>query len=267
MSFLLQLRALFTKKFTIILVSTLTSITLLQGLRLHQYMGIYEVRGNIIDFILFTIGGWESPNLFTFLLTWFCLNFIFLYASVRSRIVIENFSEFLTTRHRNRVCTWLSNCVTQFIIALILFIMYFFIVVGVGMIIFDGKIEISAYTQEFYSNWVSLLNVGVLKMAGIVFAIFVSGLYAIFIVSQVALLICRNTMQAIMSLAGIMLIGAISFIYMGLPRIFAIVLYTSTTSLAVVSSDVLQAILINIMIGVLSTILGGVYIRKIDMCY
>jgi len=263
----IQLRALFTKKFILILLSVLTSIALLQALRLHQYMQVYEVQGNIMDFLLFTIGGRENPTLFTFLLTWLSLSFLFLYVSARSRIVIENFSEFLVTRNRNRICAWISNCIAQLILSIILFTIYFLILIGIGAVGFDGSLTVSAYTREFYFDWALFLDIGFLRIVGIISLVFISGLYAIFTVEQVLLLICRNTMQALMSLAGIMMVGAISYIYMGAPRVLALTLYTSTVSLNAAGTDVLRAILMNIVLGGFFTILGGVCMRKRDMHY
>lgn len=257
---MLQLRSIFNKKFSSILLAVLTIISLLQALRLRQYFLVYELEGNLLDFILFTLGGWENPVLFTFVLTWICLSICFLLVSFSSCKVIDDLSELLVSRSKNRIHFWVSNCLTQFILSGLLFLFYATIVAVLGIFLFDISLTPSEYTFEFYNNWTNINLLTFIKIA----SMFISGLFAMFMIGQFILMVFSNKVKSIVFLLFVIIIGNLLYLFTDIPRIIAISFYISAVS-ALDSSSILSSLMLNLVISITAMIAGCMCIKKADI--
>lgn len=258
-----QLRTILKKKVYIFLTSIIALYFLLQGLRLRQYLYIYELKGNALDFLFFTIGGWESPTLFSFILSWLFLILSLIYISVISTASIEKCGVMIINRIQSRIKLWTTICIAQFLLSLIflgVMVIGYFIV---SYMLFDFNFNFSSYTFEFYESW-SKSNISLRMIVFFISIIFTSGLYSLFMLMQVILNLSLNKQSLYIGFIFLAIATAIFYVYTDLPRIFSIIFYPSTLSIEFDINRILLTLVYHIIISTTCMIIGGFIYRKKD---
>lgn len=256
-----QLRTILRKKVYLFLTLGIWIYFLLQGLRLRQYFYIYELKGNALDFLFFTIGGWESPLLFSFILSWILLTLSLLYLSVISSTSIEDFGAMIFSRIKSRISLWTTICITQFLLSLIFWVV---MVIGyfiVTYILFDFSFNFSSYTFEFYESWAK----GNISVGTIIFLIsitFTSGLYSLFMLMQVILNLSLNKRSLYTGFIFVSIATSIFHVYGNLPRIFTPLFYLSTVSMEFDIQKNLLVLASNLVVIITCIMIGGLLYRK-----
>lgn len=257
----IQLRAILNKKNFFLLIGCITLFFFFQGFRLQQIFYIYELKGNAFDFFLFTIGGYQSPLLFSFLIGWLVLNLVFLYTSVSSSTTIDNFGASLISRIPNRIKLWISICITQFLMTIFILFLMIVIYLIVSYLLFDFKFVFSPYTFEFYSS-VAKINLSINMIVLSIVTNFIIGLYSLFMLMHLFLNITLNKRYMYIIFLFICIFTSVFYIYIGLPKIFSPVFYPSTLSDNLSFNKVLSALGSNILISTLIIIIVGFIYRK-----
>ncbi|MGH0567370.1 hypothetical protein CN394_14325 [Bacillus anthracis] len=258
---IMQLRSIFTLKVNCILFFIFFTFSLLQGLRLKQYFLVYNLPGNSLDYILFSLGGWQNPFVFSSLLIWLLIILICLYISVISITNINNFVEFIINRINKRMNFWFANCISQLLICCILFIMIFIVNLILCAILFKVDWGFSTYSAEFYSNLVQKA-VPVHSIIFRITLIFISGLYALCMMLQVVLLLPFKKDSVYIIFVFLAMSMSVIYIYVELPRFFAFFFYPSGTSLLDNTNLLLHALKINVLVISISILVGGIVCRK-----
>lgn len=260
----LQLRSIFTKKTSIILLLFFIILAFLQGLRLRQYFLIYEVEGNVLDFLMFTVGGWQSPTLFTFILSWLLFMFIFLYFSLLSSTIVDQLFNYVLPRLRKRALIWGVTCMMQSILSVLLFLLFALLHLLIGCFLFENNWNFSTYSLQFYPDWVNA-SLSVKTILFRISVIFMSGLYALLMMLQTILLFPLNKTYLYISFVLVGIGTSIAYVYTTMPRIFAPFFYVSTMSLPADQTAFVSAFLSNMLIVVFCGLIGIFLWRKREM--
>lgn len=258
---IIQLKAIFTKKVTLSLFIFSLFLAVLQALRLRQYFLIYELEGNSLDFLFFTIGGWQSPLSFSFFLAWLLFIIIPLCLSILSSTSIDELSLFILNRIQKRMNLWVANCIVQLLLCSIYFILIAVIHVVVGYLFFNFKWEFSLYSLEFYKDWVES-KIPIEQILFSISLIFLSGLYSLFMFMQAFLLLPLSKTSVYISFILITITTSIAYIYADLPKIFSPLFYPSTLSVSANIKALWFALGVNIGILFVSMIGGTILYRK-----
>ncbi len=258
---LLQLRSIFTKKTTIMLLLFFIILAFLQGLRLRQYFLVYEAAGNVLDFLMFTVGGWQNPTLFTFILSWILFMFVFLYFSLLSSNIIDQLSNYVLPRLQKRVSIWGVTCMLQCILSVLLFLLFASLHLLIGCFLFENSWNFSIYSLQFYPDWVDA-SLSVIKMLFRISVIFTSGLYALFMMLQMILLFPLNKTYLYISFVLVGIGTGIAYVYTPIPRIFAPFFYVSTMSLPADQTAFCSALISNILVISFCGLIGYFLWRK-----
>ncbi len=256
-----QLRTILRKKVCFLLILAISIYFLFQGLRLRQYFYIYELKGNALDFFFFTIGGWQSPLLFSFILGWSFLILVLLYLSVFSSTSIEEFGGIILNRIQSRVNLWATICITQFLLSLIFFVLIVIVYNIVSYILFDFKLALSPYTFEFYESWAKS-NIPIKMIIFLICMIFISGLYSLFMLTQVILNLSLNRKSIYISFIFISIATGFFYIYTGLSRIFSPIFYPSTISIEFNLQRIWLIFVFHIVIAISCIVIGGFLYKK-----
>ena len=84
----------------------------------------------------------------------------------------------------------MSSCITQMILALFIFMIVFIVSIVFGMIFFNHDITYSPYNLEFYN-----IDISLIKFIFIMIINFITGLYSLFLIIQIVLLISKNSLN------------------------------------------------------------------------
>lgn len=119
---LIQLRSFFNKNTISFFFLTIFVYALLQALRLRQFFDAYGFHSNILDYFMFTIGGWQNPMLLPFILLWSLLVCSCLYISSLTSSKIYDMTEYIVNKMPSRATIWFANCCSQLMLCLFAFL-------------------------------------------------------------------------------------------------------------------------------------------------
>lgn len=255
-----NLKYVFTKKYKISILIFFILFSLFQAYRLNSIFRIYKVNGGLLDYLIFTLGGMESPFSFSFILNWIFIIFNFIHISIISSNYFNELTTFALNRVNNRFKFWITLCFNQLILSTVLFIILFIICFIVGVISFGLDLNWSEYTKLFYSNWYSfdLFNVGAYTCL-----IFISGIYSLQMIIQLVVLFCDNTTNLFIGFLILSIVTGIGYFYFKIPRFFAPLFYPSTFSLSPV--NIINVLIVNLLVSIICVILGYLSFRKKDL--
>ncbi|MCJ7841735.1 hypothetical protein MUB24_12670 [Lederbergia sp. NSJ-179] len=257
----LQFRSVFTKQTCLVTLLFFILFAFLQGFRLRQYFLVYELAGNVLDFLLFTVGGWQNPTVFMFILSWILLMFVFLYFSLLSATCVDQLFNYVLTRLQKRGNVWIANCVMQCILSVLFFLLFALLHLLIGWMLFENNWSFSEYSLEFYPEWVNP-SLSIQTILYRISLIFISGLYALFMMFQMILLLPFNKTYMYLSFVLLLMGTSVAYVYARIPRIFVPFFYSSTISLQADQAAFISAFISNIFILIFCGLMGYFLWRK-----
>ncbi|HBF9360002.1 TPA: hypothetical protein OUL50_001940 [Clostridioides difficile] len=256
----LQIRLIFNKKIVITSVISFILLIGLQLLKLSQNIKVYNIDGNLLDALIVTLGNWQSPVNFLFILSSLILMIICSYLSISSFNIVSDLNKMTLNRSKSRLKLWISSCITQIILTLFIFTIIFIFSLVFGTIFFKHDIIYSLYNSEFYN-----INISPFKLIPLIMINFITGLYSLFMIIQIILLLSKKSLNTYILAITIFTITSIAYIYDFIPRIFAPFSYVS--SIFVNNSNLSFELVIssNILIAIICILLGSIIYFKKDL--
>lgn len=251
---------IFNTKVKMLVLVYFIALSLFQVIRLKQIFFAYGIHGGLIDYLLFTIGGLESPTTFTFIISWISTTFMILYISTLVVDSLDKLTVLSLNRVKSRLSFWLVTCINQLLVSISLFILLIIVLFICGVISFNLNINPSEYTELFYNSW---CEYSLIHLISLISLIFTSGIYALQMIMQVSLLCFKNKVSIFISYLMISVTMGILHLYGKIPRIFSPIFYSSTLSLS--KNDVNNALLLNILVSLVAIIIGYLIFRKKDL--
>ena len=254
----LQIRLIFNKKIVITCIISFMLLIELQLLKLSQNIKVYNLDGNLLDALIVTLGNWQSPINFLFILSSLILMIICSYLSISSFNIVNDLNKITLNRSKSRLKLWISSCITQIILTLFIFIIVFIFSLVFGTISFKHDIIYSLYNLEFYN-----ININPVKLIPLIMINFITGLYSLFMIIQIILLLSKKSLNTYILAVTIFTITSIAYIYDFIPRIFAPFSYISSIFTNNSNSSFELAISSNILITIICILLGSkIYLKK-----
>ena len=254
----LQIKLIFNKKMIITCIVSFMILIGLQLLKLNQNIKVYNLDGNLLDVLTISLGNWQNPINFLFILSSLILMIIYSYFCVSSFNIIKDLNKITLNRSKNRLKLWMSSCITQMILALFIFMIVFIVSIVFGMIFFNHDITYSPYNLEFYN-----IDISLIKFIFIMIINFITGLYSLFLIIQIVLLLSKNSLNTYILCVVMFTMASIAYIYDFIPRIFSPFSYV--TSIFISNSNLSLELVIgsNILIIITCILLGSrIYLKK-----
>lgn len=255
----IQLKSILTVRFIITGLSISFLLGMVQAMRLSHELLIKNEQGNLTDFILYALGGWQYPMTILSIIQWLMLILLVLLVSQWSYIGSHAWVIMVINRYKSRVYWWFSNCIAQLFICILVILI---IITGhliAGTVFFDNYLGWGSYTlkQYFFAsdpNPIPFLVVG--------FFTLLSGMYALVLLQMVV----KNIFYiegASMILFMILILLGFAYIYHHLPRILSPVFYPSVV--ASIQTGLKSHLYVNLGLCIILFMLGILVIRKKDI--
>ncbi|MGG0822771.1 hypothetical protein ABE099_07810 [Paenibacillus turicensis] len=257
----LQLRSFFKFKNIIIFTASVLFYLCLQLLRLNQQGDIYNLKINVIDFIFFALGGWQEPITFPFILSWVFLNFIFVYISIILATNMDELTLFIIHRVQNRTKLWITHCVSQLLLSILLTLFVLLITTIVGSLFFQTTWQYSSYSSSFYALWTEN-NISITNSFLVIASVLFSGWSALFIFIQFILRLSFSKINAVMAVVTVVIFTTIAHVFGFIPRVLSPFLFMSSLSILPNPLNILLAIGFNISFTIIFIITGMFLFRK-----
>lgn len=219
-----QIKYNFLKKKNLKFFLGIWFILLIYLVKIKYYFVQYDLNGNLTDYMIFSIGGWESPILFTSLLDWSFLVFLTLCMSITMSSNFEKINSIILNRVGSKGKFWMYICVNElFFCFLITFLVFIFSLI-IGICFLGYSTNVSEYTKIFYKD---LSNIGFYNLMIYIFIVFFTGIYLLQIMIRAFVCFFYNVNIFYVIFLIICIFSGFLFVYFKIPKILSPLFYPS----------------------------------------
>ena len=228
--------------------------------KIKHYFRDYDLNGGLKDYMIFSVGGWENPVLFTSLLEWSFFVFLILCMSINITNDFEKLYIITLNRIGSKLKSWIYICINELFFCILITILVYVSGLLIGGSFLGYNPNSTGYTRLFYKNLCDV-NFGILLISE--FINFFTGIYLLQIIIRGFSSIFHKINTFYVFVLIVCMFSGFLFIYSNIPKILCPIFYPSLFSLNLTS--LYFNIFMNIVLTILFIILGYFLYLKIDI--
>ena len=120
--------------------------------KIKHYFRDYDLNGGLKDYMIFSVGGWENPVLFTSLLEWSFFIFLILCMSINITNDFEKLYIITLNRIGSKLKSWIYICINELFFCILITILVYVSGLLIGGSFLGYNPNSTGYTRVFYKN-------------------------------------------------------------------------------------------------------------------
>lgn len=226
-------------------------------MKLKYYFYQYDLKGSLVDYVIFSMGGWENPILLTFLLDWIFFVFLVLCICIIISNEFEQLNIFILNRIGSKSKLWFYICINQVVISFVVTLFVFVVTLGIGICFLGFDINTSEYTKFFYN---SLNDINFFMLLIYVFLTFFTGICALQILIKALSCIFYNEHIFYIFFLLVCVFTSFLFIYFKLPKVLSPIFLCSIIESNFIS--MYKNLVVNVIVIFIFFLIGTITCQK-----